>query len=56
MATPVDDPATRAWRLTAWARKELHSTTVVHGDRALDAAMRPLEADPRVTKIAVTPA
>lgn len=51
--------STRSWRLEAFARgeskKPAHSSVVV-GDAALDEAMRPLEADPSIVRIAVRPA
>lgn len=56
MARAVSDVATRRWRLRGWTgtgkdQKLFHQSTC-RGDRALDDAMKRLERDPQVTRIA----
>jgi hypothetical protein len=49
----------RPWRLTGYTgqdKKTVAHSTVEHGDRALDAAMKLLEADSSITRITVAPA
>ncbi len=56
MHLTVNGPETRSWRLIGYAGKDQVHNTVIQGDRALDDAMRTLEANSTVTRITVAPA